>query len=120
MVMFKQECPVCYDIKMCIKLDCSHKFCKSCLKSSMQHFNCDMNNYFMCPYCRQEVIKIKNKRLNNILSHLKLYIKYRKMGFYMFYGTGVETVTCIYWFPSDPNIHNYPKKMRFYTYEEMI
>ena len=29
-------------------------------------------------------------------------------------------IMCVYWFSDDPNIYNYPKKNKFYTYEDLI
>lgn len=122
MVILKQECPICYEDIDCIKLECDHSFCIECLASSMQHFD-TINEYFMCPYCRQEITDFKNDDLNNELELLNLRINIRRLEEeeeYL-YGTIIEYYYIyINWFSSDKDIYNYPKNLKFYTYEEMI
>ena len=122
MVILKQECPICYEDIDCIKLECDHSFCIECLASSMQHFD-TINEYFMCPYCRQEITDFKNDDLNNELELLNLRINIRRLEEeeeYL-YGTIIDYYYIyINWFSSDKDIYNYPKNLKFYTYEEMI
>ena len=121
MVILKQECPICYEDIDCIKLECDHSFCIDCLASSMQHFDIS-NEYFMCPYCRQEITDFKNDELNNELEQLHIRIKIRRLDEEEYlYGTIIDYYYIyINWFSSDKDIYNYPKNLKFYTYEEMI
>ena len=122
MVIFKNECPICYEDIDCLKLECGHSFCIECLASSMQHFD-TINNEFTCAMCRCEITDFKNDDLNNELEQLHIRIKIRKIQDEEEYLYGITTYYyCIYinWFLTDPNIQNYPKNLKFYTYEEMI
>jgi hypothetical protein len=115
-----QECPICYEFSdCCIPLECGHLFCEECLSETINHYNV-MNDEFMCPYCRHEIKSIDNEELNKQLKELHLRISIRKEEENNLYGLTTYLIMCFYWFPDDPNIHNYPKKMRFYTYEELI
>lgn len=114
-----QECPICYDSTECLPLECGHLFCEECLSSTINHYDV-MNDEFMCPYCRHEIKSIDNEELNKQLKELHLRISIRKEEENNLYGLTTYLIMCIYWFPGDPNIHNYPKNMKFYTYEELI
>ena len=49
------ECPVCYDglkIESFVKLNCSHKYCKECIKKCMSSCKLD------CPMCRAPITTI--------------------------------------------------------------
>ena len=60
----------------------------------------------------------------NTLEQLHIRIKIRKLEDEEEYLYGITTYYyyCIYinWFLTDPNIQNYPKNLKFYTYEQMI
>ena len=122
MVILKQECPICYEEIDCLKLECGHSFCIECLASSMQHFD-TINEYFMCPYCRHEITDFKNDDLNYELELLNLRLRIRRLEDEEEYLYGI--ITDYYYiyiniFISDKDIYNYPKNLKFYTYEEMI
>ena len=121
MVILKQECPICYDIKPCIKLNCGHNFCKECLRESLIHFDV-MNDEFTCAMCRHEIKFFENEELNLELNKLHLRINLRKIeeDEYYLFGSTTWYLTYIIWFLSEKDIHNYPKNMKFYTYEEII
>ena len=49
------ECPICYENmedETFVKLNCSHQFCKKCIK------NCLFLNQFKCPMCRTQISKV--------------------------------------------------------------
>lgn len=49
------ECPICYENmedETFVKLNCSHQFCKKCIK------NCLSLNQFKCPLCRTQISKV--------------------------------------------------------------
>ncbi len=122
MVILKQECPICYEEIDCLKLECGHSFCTECLASSMQHFD-TINECFMCPYCRQEITDFKNDDLNYELELLNLRIRIRSIEDEEEYLYGITThyyYIYINRFISDKDIYNYPKNLKFYTYEQMI
>ena len=55
----KCECNICYDEhenKKFIKFDCGHKFCKDCVKKSLQN---EKRNKYCCAFCRNEVKKFE-------------------------------------------------------------
>jgi len=115
-----QECPICYDTIECLPLECGHSFCEDCLSGTIKYYDVMNNDEFMCPYCRHEIKSIDNEGLDKQLKDLHLRISVRKEEENDLYGIMTYLIMCVYWFPDDPNIHNYPKKMRFYTYEELI
>lgn len=115
----KTECPICFDDKYCISLECGHSFCEECLYSWMEHFD-PLNDNFTCPMCRGEVSNFDNEELNSQLEELHSRIEIRKEEEDGYYGMNIYITYCIYYFPPDQNIHNYPKNMKFYTYEELI
>lgn len=117
-----QECPICYDIIECLlPLECGHSFCEDCLSGTIKYYDV-MNDEFMCPYCRHEIKSIDNEELDKQLKELHLRISIRKEEENNLDGIFIYSITYIYWlwFPDDPNIHNYPKKNKFYTYEDLI
>ena len=51
----EEECPVCYEDlqdESFVKLNCSHQFCKSCIRK------CIYTNHFKFPLCRETLTKI--------------------------------------------------------------
>lgn len=54
----KKECGICFEKKHLIKINCNHKFCKSCLNKLI-----GVSNIVKCSYCRRKVTFIKNKQL---------------------------------------------------------
>ena len=63
------QCGICYENKNLIGLNCKHNFCKPCLKRIIEtkKNNPDDNSLIPCPYCRQDIIKTKNKNINRVL-----------------------------------------------------
>ena len=114
----RNECPICYDFVYCLRLDCNHSFCKSCIKGTILHYNTDMNEYFMCPLGRCDIRNIKDNKLNKLLQHLYKKIELRKMGYNLLIYD--ECILCIYYFPIEKDKYNYPIKRRFKTFESEL
>ena len=113
------ECPICYDNCLCISLECGHKFCKSCIRNTIKHFNTDLNDEFSCPLCRSSITEINDKKTNGLLILLYDKINARKMGDNV-YGVHIFTEILYFYFPIKKDILNYPKNNRFYTYEQKL
>ncbi len=57
----KRECNICYEQQekqLFAKLDCSHEFCKDCVKKYLQNEN---KNIPCCAFCRSEIKNIELK-----------------------------------------------------------
>ncbi len=114
---YKKECPICYDYCSCIELECGHSFCHECLINSMIHY--DVNNpNFTCALCRNIVTNFDNEALNSELKELQLRIEIRKQENYLY--ESINYYICIYWFPKDQFICNYPINSKFYTYQSFL
>ena len=73
--------------------------------------------------CRCEITDFKNDDLNYELELLNLRLRIRRLEDEEEYLYGI--ITDYYYiyiniFISDKDIYNYPKNLKFYTYEEMI
>mgnify|MGYP001238118424 FL=1 len=112
-------CPVCYEDKLGIELDCGHKYCKSCLRSIIKHADIDTINILNCPYCRADINKVSNKYINRLLQELYINIQNRR---YEQNGFGIYTIY-LYYLINDyvkQEISEYPEKLRFYPYQKYL
>jgi len=70
----KCECNICYEENenvTFIKFDCGHKFCKDCVKKSLQN---EIKQNYCCAYCRKEIKEFQIHE-SAILNELNNYIK---------------------------------------------
>ena len=112
-------CPVCYEDKLGIELDCGHKYCKNCLRSIIKHADIDTINILNCPYCRADINKVSNKYINNLLQELYINIQNRR---YEQNGFGIYTIY-LYYLMYDyikEEISEYPDKLRFNPYQKYL
>ena len=114
----KMECPVCYDTKFLVKINCNHSFCKPCLKKIIKtkENDIDDDSFINCPLCRGDVIKTINKNVNRTLNECKR-VQIMKQNNNI---TGFIRTTNYYCFPNQNKINkikNYPDKMKFKTYQ---
>ena len=115
------QCGICYENKNLIGLNCKHNFCKPCLKRIIEtkKNNPDDNSLIPCPYCRQDIIKTKNKNINRVLKRFNteqlLKQKYPMMS--------ITTTYYTIYFEKNKNIfhkNRYPKKNKFKVYQNKI
>lgn len=112
-------CPVCYEDKLGIELDCGHRFCKSCLRGIIRHADIDTINILNCPYCRADINKVSNKYINRLLKDLYINIQNRR---YEQNGFGIYTI-CLYYLINDyikEEFSEYPEKLRFNSYQKYL
>ena len=114
----KMECPVCYDMKNLVKINCNHSFCKSCLKKIIKTKENDIedDSPVPCPLCRRNVTKTGNKSVNISLNRCKRVQNMKQNNNIM----GFIITTNYYCFPHQNKINkikNYPDKMKFKTYQ---
>ena len=112
-------CPVCYEDKLGIELDCGHKYCKNCLRGIIRHADIDTINILHCPYCRADINKVSNKYINNLLQELYINIQNRR---YEQNGFGIYTIY-LYYLMYDyikEEISEYPDKLRFNPYQKYL
>lgn len=55
--MSESQCPICFESKPLVKLDCSHAFCESCIKSWLPNLNFSNGS---CPVCRHSITMTSN------------------------------------------------------------
>ena len=113
------NCPVCYEDKPGIQLECGHKFCKSCLRGIIKNTDIDNVNILTCPYCRAEINNISNKYIGKLLRQLYIDIQNKR---FEQNGFGVYT-EIIYRFIEDNNeekIKEYPNILKFNTYQKFL
>ena len=113
------NCPVCYEDKPGISLECGHKFCKSCLRGIIKYTDIDNVNILTCPYCRAEINNISNKYIGKLLRQLYIDIQNKR---FEQNGFGVYT-EIIYRFIEDNNeekIQEYPNILKFNTYQKYL
>jgi hypothetical protein len=68
----KCECEICYEEyenKNFVKLNCGHKFCKDCIKKSLQN---EKRAIPCCAYCRSEIktFELKERSIKSYLNEL--------------------------------------------------
>ena len=79
-------CPICLeDVKIPIKLDCSHTFCLSCIRKWNQKTNSENSN--KCPLCRKNIIDELDTKYNLRRKHNMKNIKELKKFMDEFYNT---------------------------------
>ena len=113
------NCPVCYEDKPGIPLECGHKFCKSCLRGIINHTDINTINILTCPYCRAEIKKISNKYIGRLLKELYINIQNRR---YEQNGYGIHTII-LYGFIVHTNqekLLEYPEILKFNTYQKYL
>ena len=69
----KNDCPICYEPTKnidLINLNCSHRFCGECIKSTLESYN-NRNNSPCCALCRSDItsFEIKNPEIYNSISN---------------------------------------------------
>ena len=115
----KMECPVCYDMKFLVKINCNHSFCKPCLKNIIKTKENDINDnsFINCPLCRREVINTQNKSVNRPLNECNQLLIFKQKYPMM----TIETIrNYIYFENKIDKIKIYPDKMKFKTYQHYI
>ena len=56
-MMSESQCPICFENKPLLKLDCTHTFCETCIKSWLPNLNFSNGS---CPVCRQSITTTSN------------------------------------------------------------
>ena len=114
----KMECPVCYDTKFLVNINCNHSFCKPCLKKIIKTKENDIDTSFInCPLCRGDVIKTQNKSVNIPLNECNQLLIFKQKYPMM----TIETIrNYIYLQNKIDKIKIYPDKMKFRTYQHFI
>jgi len=113
------NCPVCYEDKPGIKLECGHKFCKSCLRGIIKHVDINIVNILPCPYCRADINKVSNKYIYRLLKELYMNIqnkRFEQNG----YGIYTEIIYGFIEVNNEEKIPEYPEKLRFNSYQKYL
>jgi len=112
------ECPVCYENKNLVTINCKHKYCKACLKKIIKTKENYPNDHSLipCPYCRRDIIKTNNKCINRILNYFN-EIQIMKQRYPMMRRTRI----IIHSIDNNNNKHtkikNYPDKLKFKSFQ---